>query len=217
MSGPILSGAGDMSGPILSRAEDMSGPIRSGAGDMSGPILSGAGDIPEFTPRRTKGDENFYRTWDEYKHGFGVPPADFWLGNEAIHQLTNKHVYELRIDMRIDGKDLFAHYTTFKIENESDNYRLRLGHYSGTVGEQSESGLSYHKDAPFSTYDKDNDEVSVNCAKFRHGAWWYKRCYHCNLNGVWAVKKSRGMKWYTRNEWGGGVWASATEMKIRRI
>ena len=39
--------------------------------------------------RRTKGDVYFNRRWQAYKEGFGKLDGDFWLGNEAVHILTN--------------------------------------------------------------------------------------------------------------------------------
>ncbi|GFS11904.1 ficolin-1 [Elysia marginata] len=146
--------------------------------------------------------------------------GDFWLGNEAIHKLTNKHTYELRIDVEANGKDLFAQYTVFKIEDESDNYRLRLGSHSGTLKEKSiDFGLSYHNGKNFSTYDKDNDsDPSGSCAERWHGAWWYAACHRANLNGKWGLKQDKGMGWLTGfgSNWS-PVYASTTETKIRRI
>ncbi|GFR66294.1 ficolin-2 [Elysia marginata] len=84
---------------------------------LTGLYLSNFYVLPQ---RRVKGDVKFYRTWQEYKEGFGDPSGDFWLGNEALHSLTGKHAYELRIDMTVDGKHTFAKYSTFQIENESD-------------------------------------------------------------------------------------------------
>ena len=44
-------------------------------------------DIPQ---RRASADINFYRGWNAYKKGFGDPTGNFWLGNDAIHKLTDK-------------------------------------------------------------------------------------------------------------------------------
>jgi hypothetical protein len=51
--------------------------------------------------------------------------------------------------------------------------------YSGTAGDC----LAYHNGMMFSTYDRDHDKWWDNCAKHRHGAWWYNECQFSNLNG----------------------------------
>eukprot|EP00111_Clytia_hemisphaerica_P023259 TCONS_00068416-protein len=38
--------------------------------------------------RRFDGSENFYRSWQEYKHGFGKLQGEHWLGNENLYRLT---------------------------------------------------------------------------------------------------------------------------------
>ncbi|GFS27527.1 fibrinogen-related protein 3.1 [Elysia marginata] len=166
--------------------------------------------------RRVNGDVDFYRNWTDYKNGFGDLSGDFWLGNDAIHLLTSQHPYELRIDMTDDGEKLFANYSSFEISDESDNYRLTLGSYSGTVGEDSaDDGFSYHNGQPFSTFDNDNENDSRHCAENYKGGWWYKKCYNANLNGEWKSRTEQGMKWYV--SFNPYRYISSTEMKIRRI
>ncbi|GFR66156.1 tenascin, partial [Elysia marginata] len=105
------------------------------------------------------------------------------------------HAYELRIDMVIDGKNLFAKYSTFNIEDESDSYRLQLGSYAGTVGEKSGFGMSYHNGKAFTALDRDNDKYYTNCAVRCRGGWWYGGCHYVNLNGLMGVKNNTGLLW----------------------
>ena len=95
------------------------------------------------------------------------------------------------------------------------SYRLRLGNYSGTIGEESGLGLSYSIDKPFTTLDKDNDDSAQNCAVRHQGAWWYRSCHRSNLNGRWADQSDKGVNWSGREStW---VYPTFTEMKIRRL
>ncbi|KAK3754651.1 hypothetical protein RRG08_046680, partial [Elysia crispata] len=95
-------------------------------------------------------------------------------------------------------------------------YRLRLGSYSGTIGEMTTShGLSYQNNQQFSTFDRDNDPYSsVNCAVYRHGAWWYKSCANSNLNGIWLEKAVKGVSWHNGTT---SLYPEFTEVKIRRV
>ena len=162
--------------------------------------------------RRTTGNVDFYRNWDSYKQGFGSVDDDFWLGNANIHALTRYGSWELRVDLQYKGNSTFARYDSFSIGDETTNYVLRLGEYSGTAGDD----LSYHKDYPFSTHDRDNDPHSrFNCAADYSGAWWYFACYKSNLNGKWNTKGTKGMVWVELTDYTDSV--SSSEMKIRKI
>ena len=77
--------------------------------------------------RRIDGSVDFYRTWADYKNGFGVVNGEFWLGNDNIHSLTSSGDDVLRIDMKaFDGSTAFVAYTKFYIDNESTFYTLRF-------------------------------------------------------------------------------------------
>ncbi|GFO24806.1 ficolin-1 [Plakobranchus ocellatus] len=161
--------------------------------------------------RRSKGDLDFYRDWAAYRQGFGSLDGDFWLGNENIHAITSRGSYELRVDLKYEGKLAHAHYRSFSIDNESKNYALRLGDFSG--GEAGDS-FEYHKDSDFSTYDQDNDSSSKHCAKDRYGGWWYVNCANVNLNGKWQEENKKGLEWFKLT---GGNSVEYSEMKIRPV
>ncbi|XP_062603413.1 ryncolin-1-like [Saccostrea cucullata] len=109
--------------------------------------------------RRKYGITDFYRSWAEYKRGFGGAKTDYWLGNDAIHSLTSLAAEELRIDLvDFSGSKAFARYSKFVIASEKDKFKLSVGGYSGNAGD----GLKYHNGYTFSTKDKYAKE---NCAK----------------------------------------------------
>ncbi|XP_071837053.1 fibrinogen-like protein A [Apostichopus japonicus] len=175
--------------------------------------------------RRVDGSVDFYRNWQSYKEGFGELDHEFWLGNDKLYDLTNQGDYQLRIDMvNKDGDPYYAKFDLFRINDESDNYRLSgLGTYSGTAdtdGGYFPGGyaLSYHLNDAFSTFDRDNDIFSsTNCAVIFHGAWWYKYCAASNLNGNYmaADDDRSSIRWY--NLPGGWNNIKYTEMKIRPV
>ena len=70
----------------------------------------------------------------------------------------------------------------------------------------------------FSTKGRDNDlDTGRFCARRFKGAWWYKRCHHSNLNGLYLrgshTSYADGVNW---RHWRGHDYSlQKTEMKIR--
>ncbi|XP_078616745.1 uncharacterized protein LOC144885018 isoform X2 [Branchiostoma floridae x Branchiostoma japonicum] len=166
--------------------------------------------------RRQDGSVHFNRTWEEYKLGFGNPSGEYWLGNENIHLLTNQKEYSLRIDLQDwEGNQTFAEYSTFRVSDESDQYRLHISGYSGTAGDSLDNN-----GGRFSTADRDNDVSNIDCSQlYGQGGWWYRSCGNSFLNGPYlgncgnTCPLSRGVMWY---HWRGGSYSlKSVSMKIR--
>ncbi|KAJ8033900.1 Fibrinogen-like protein 1 [Holothuria leucospilota] len=85
--------------------------------------------------RRIDGSQDFNLYWSDYKNGFGSIDLESWLGNDKLHSLTAQKGYQLRIDL-VDslGIPYFAKYNSFRINSESDKYRLSVSSYSGNAG-----------------------------------------------------------------------------------
>ncbi len=82
--------------------------------------------------RRLDGSVDFYRGWEDYKHGFGNLTGEFWLGLDKIHRLTNASQNKLRVDMEdTSGNTKYAEYSSFAVTSELQKYKLSLGNYSG--------------------------------------------------------------------------------------
>ncbi|KAM4020260.1 angiopoietin-related protein 2 [Anomaloglossus baeobatrachus] len=132
--------------------------------------------------KRVDGSVNFFRNWETYKQGFGNIDGEYWLGLENIYWLTNQANYKLLITLEDwHGRKVFAEYASFRLEPESEFYKLRLGRYNGNAGDS----FTWHNGKQFTTLDRDHDVYSGNCAHFQKGGWWYNACAHSNLNGVW--------------------------------
>jgi len=165
--------------------------------------------------KRLDGSIDFYRSWDDYKRGFGNLNSEFWLGLDKIHRLT-KQRSRVRVDLEdTTGKTAYAEYDFFDVASENSKYKLSLGTYSGTAGDS----LSYHRGSAFSTKDRDNDKNSRNCAMIRKSAWWFNSCDRANLNGEYLHGQHssawKGVVWY---HWKGEKYsAKRAEMKIKPV
>ncbi|NWJ01701.1 ANGP2 protein, partial [Crypturellus undulatus] len=171
---------------------------------------------------RANGSVSFQRTWKEYKQvcaavparppgppldpahraapqGFGEPAGEHWLGNEAVHLLTSRAPYALRVELLDwEGTQALAHYERFQLGSERQLYRLALQGYSGTAGQQSAMAL---QGANFSTRDADHDNCLCKCAQMLSGGWWFDACGLSNLNGVYYparhnARKLNGIRWH---------------------
>ncbi|XP_076359488.1 uncharacterized protein LOC143251963 [Tachypleus tridentatus] len=157
--------------------------------------------------RRENGSEDFYRPWEDYKHGFGEILGEHWLGNEVIHHLTSTDNYTLRVDMwDTFGQYKFAEYDLVYVGSESDNYRLTIGGYLGNAS----NAMKDHNEMPFSTKDRDNDASSTHCARHYSSGWWYNHCQYVNINGRYDT----GLTWFDtgHHEW---MQLRKVEMKLR--
>ncbi|NWV88238.1 ANGP4 protein, partial [Machaerirhynchus nigripectus] len=148
---------------------------------------------------RANGSLSFQRSWKEYKQGFGDAAGEYWLGNEAVHLLTSRVPYALRVELQDwEGGQVYAHYGKFQLGSERQFYRLSLQDYSGTAGQQ--SGLAL-QGTRFSTRDADNDNCLCKCAQMLSGGWWFDACGLSNLNGIYYparnnIRKLNGIRWH---------------------
>ena len=131
--------------------------------------------------QRNKKDSlvDFNRNWADYEKGFGNLNTEFWYGLSAMHCLTQRGQWEMRIDYQLPNQTwAYLHYNQFSVGSASEEYPLTVGGYSGAI--PSSRGL-YYNGMKFSTPDNDNDE-SGNCAASHKSGYWYNNCYHINLN-----------------------------------
>ncbi|EGW04738.1 Angiopoietin-2 [Cricetulus griseus] len=165
---------------------------------------------------REDGTIDFQRTWKEYKEGFGSPLGEYWLGNEFVSQLTNRHRYVLKIQLKDwEGNEAHSLYEHFYLSTEEFKYRIHLTGLTGTAGKI--SSIS-QPGSDFSTKDSDNDKCICKCSQMLTGGWWFDACGPSNLNGQYYPQKQNtnkfnGIKWYYWK--GSGYSLKATTMMIR--
>ena len=79
--------------------------------------------------------------------------------------------------------------------------------------------MEYQNGQKFSTKDNDNDSNNKkNCATRYKGGWWYNKCHHANLNGLYLNRTEsvfpNGMVWKT---WNGHYYSfMKTKMMMKR-
>ncbi|XP_048578745.1 uncharacterized protein LOC5515625 [Nematostella vectensis] len=164
--------------------------------------------------RRFNGSVDFYKTWDEYKEGFGSFEGEFWAGNDNIHRLTSVTPVELLIELEdFEGQYKYAKYQTFSVGDEGSKYLLTVGGYSGTTGDS----LTRHSGSFFSTKDRDEDGLDdFVCSELFRSGFWYFGCKDADLNGQYQGKTGQyGIRW---EAWGGSSGNfKASQMKIRPL
>ncbi|XP_066272932.1 fibrinogen C domain-containing protein 1-like [Branchiostoma lanceolatum] len=167
--------------------------------------------------RRFDGSVSFARSWTDYKNGFGRVTGEYWLGLNQIYRLSNQGHYKLRVDLEDwEGNKAYAIYSSFRVCEDSEDFMLKLGGYSGTAGDS----LSMNNGRAFTTKDRDNDAMEGNCAqRDGGGGWWYGSCSHSLLNGKYQRRGEaaswQGIVWW---DWKGAFYSlKSVSMKIRPV
>ena len=136
--------------------------------------------------QRNKKDSlvNFNKNWTDYEEGFGNLTTEFWYGLEAIHCLTQRGQWEMRVDYQFNNKTWsYLHYNQFSVGSASEEYPLTIGGFTGVGTDWFNVRSHSHNGMKFSTPDNDNDKHnSANCAAHHRSGWWYHGCYHININ-----------------------------------
>ncbi|XP_062615028.1 fibrinogen-like protein A [Saccostrea cucullata] len=158
------------------------------------------------------GSVDFDRNWTEYSDGFGTLDTEFYLGNQALHEISGDRNFELRIELTDQlGEYRYAKYSQFSVDSPETLYKLTITGYTGNASDS----LGPHSGFKFSTYDMDNDAYEgFNCASFGQSGWWYVSCGLSNLNGLYGIVGYQGLTWYYWNNTFSHV-MSSTRMMMR--
>ncbi|XP_013416444.1 ryncolin-4-like [Lingula anatina] len=179
--------------------------------------------------RRYNDDVNFNQSWTSYKHGFGDPTNQFWIGNKVIYQLTNQNNYSLQMDLlSCNGRYYYARWSLFRIGSEYQNYKVKdmlVESFNTTNTTKAVESLTNPLGASFSTYDRARN---TNCPISFGGGWWFRQCAmvcltctysRCQDSTIFPEDMRRlSMKFasVTGNNCDYGCLLKAATMKIRR-
>uniref|UniRef100_F1L435 Angiopoietin-4 n=1 Tax=Ascaris suum TaxID=6253 RepID=F1L435_ASCSU len=149
---------------------------------------------------------NFDRDMADYENGFAIDNANFWIGIDRLHRLTNRpqcaNELLLRLQTSSDAHTILVRYSHFIVCEPSTGYRLNLGllFYSNDLNLKDE--LSETRLSPF--------EGRPKWACAEGGAWWRRRC---GQQGV-LTGSNRAEGKYPGVTWNGKR-LSAIQMMIR--
>ena len=92
--------------------------------------------LDRIGPNSNLGVVEFNRSMHDYKVGFGTPPGDYWIGLDAMHQLTKLKNFELKVELSdFKGEKAHAAYEQFSIRTEEEGYTLDVANYTGNAGD----------------------------------------------------------------------------------
>ncbi|CAK8677445.1 unnamed protein product [Clavelina lepadiformis] len=177
--------------------------------------------------RRTNGEVNFNRGWDDYVRGFGNPRGEYWLGLENIYRLSRQTISpssifhspkapEVGFDLEDwDGVKAFVDYYILWFDPKEFKYHLDIG--------RPFNASDCFKWPPiyfgyFSTPDVDNNkDDNRHCAQEFKSGWWYssRRCEGSNLNQPYPRYK-QDMTYYNMF-WEGWLCFSGTDTALRFV
>jgi ficolin len=125
--------------------------------------------------KRQDGSVDFYRDLGAYQDGFGNASGEYWLGLDALSELTSHKSYKFRAEVSDwAGAAVYSSYESIFVGNEASNYTLTLGAFiEGAAGD----AMRGNSGQPFSAKGVDRDaKPEYSCAERHHGAFWYKFC-----------------------------------------
>ncbi|ESO01679.1 hypothetical protein HELRODRAFT_81674 [Helobdella robusta] len=141
--------------------------------------------------QRIDGSQSFNKNWQQYKDGFGLYNANFWLGLEKIYQLTSSAGYRLRFEILVkNGAWISDEYDSFKIDSEDSKYAINVSGYIGDnldiLNWKPGARKHFQNGMKFSTPDQDNTPQLKNCANQYSSGNWFNNCYMQDVNGIYG-------------------------------
>lgn len=93
-----------------------------------------AGACALSPPERTPATARTQRSRNNGHLCFCINPCLSSPGLDNLNKITSQGQYELRVDLRDQGKTAYAVYDKFSVGDAKTRYKLRVEGYSGTAG-----------------------------------------------------------------------------------
>ena len=120
----------------------------------------------------------------------GDENTELWLGNENVHQMVQSYASEtcrLRMENYAFNLTNCSFVSVdFKLENESDNYRIQLG--QTTAFNAHVTDWTHLRDFPFKT--TDHTLGDNYCFPYYSGGRWYRACHDMYFTGKYYSKSA---------------------------
>ena len=97
----------------------------------------------------------------------------------------------MRMDATIwsTGEKKYSVHDKFRVDNETNNYKLHVSGYSGNTDR---INWAFHSGMQFSTRDRDNDgSYGESCSQRHKGGHWYNYCDMVHPTGLYKNTNSR--------------------------
>jgi len=124
----------------------------------------------------------FNRSWAEMKQSIGSLSGNYWLGLDAIHNLTTANNVTLLVELTVppvrDTQSLYDYtitYSTFQVGDEKSRYALEIGGFRAINDLLFDAFLNYNN-YTFATWD--NSSSGTNCPP--QSGWWYGSSCTCD-------------------------------------
>ncbi|XP_078260506.1 fibrinogen-like protein 1-like protein [Rhinoraja longicauda] len=132
----------------------------------------GGWTLLEQNSRQSK--QMWNETWTAYEFGFGYILGDHYLGNKYMHYITSQMWYKARVVLNQVNRAnkiirRYAEYDMFRVSSALFGYKLDFGGEMPVFNNLVDN-------LPFSTWDRDSDQDSANCALKYGGGWWFNTC-----------------------------------------
>lgn len=106
----------------------------------------------------------------------------------------------LRFDLKHVGKNYFAQYSDFTVEDELSSYQLVVGEYKGTAGD--------------SLTEFNGNVFYIESPNYPHFVYWWSTSSDYTVNGPWGLGLRKRVMWSSLG-WTSSL--SSTEVKVRQV